>query len=92
MTPNGSRTSLPRFIFMTGLPCGSRCLAQEVVSTVDAELGGIQNDQDFGHQRFDQRLAGLAAEETGHVVATLAQQLLEPAQHGDSLAYGRSLP
>src|SRR5271157_696121 len=66
--------------------------AEEVVRVVDAELRGIQDDQDFRDQRFHDGLTRLAADETGHVVAMLAQKLLESAQDGDSFAYRRCFP
>ena len=61
-----------------------RFFAEKLVRVVDAELRGIEHDQDLRDQRLHQRLAGLAADERCHVVAPLAQELLEPAQHGDS--------
>ncbi len=58
----------------------------------DAELGGVQDNQDFRDQGLHHRLTGLAANKAGHVIATLAQKLLESAQHSDPLTYRRCLP
>ena len=54
-----------------------RTIAKERVGIADAELCRVQNDQDLGRERFRRRLAGFAADEARHVVALLAQQLLE---------------
>ena len=69
-----------------------RFLAQEVVRVANAELGCIQNDQNFGGQCFDCRLTGFAANQVGNLIALLAKQVLESPQHRDSLPHRSCLP
>ncbi len=66
--------------------------AKKLVRIVDTKFCGIQNDQDLGDQRLHDWLAGLAADQPGDLVATLAQKLLESAHHSDPFAYRHCLP
>ena len=69
-----------------------RFFAQEVRRVANAELGCIQDDQNFGGKCFDGRLTSFTANQVGNLIALLAEQALEPPQQRNSLPQRSGLP
>jgi hypothetical protein len=62
------------------------------MSRAHAELSGIENHEDFRDQGFHRWLSSFAADEIGDFIASLAQNVPEPAKHTNALGHRRLLP
>ena len=65
ITPCGSAQEPAGLGFHSKTAVRHRLFAQKVVGVLDAKTSGVQDDKDFGEQRFNRWFPGLAGDQVG---------------------------